>query len=361
MTSAALWLVRRELAARVRRVVLAGAVVAAIAAAVTATELVARGREGAVAAQIDRIGPALTIVPPGTTASALARYDITGALPSGTEGAIREALGTDLRDIERRIVVHREVPGAHFPIVGVFPSDAAPDVPFGEAAAGSELARRFGVGSRITVFGREFEVVRALPSTGSVEDAALFVAFGAARGLAGVDRVNEVRVFLAAGVSPREAERRVARAVAGATVIRTDRGEVADAGVQESLARHRGVAYAVMAAVAALTLLIAAHLDTTERRTELATLVAVGASRNTIVGALLARSAAVASVGATVGALVGSLMAAAQEASILSVGPSAWGLAALVVGAGAIVGMVAAVPTAFACAGRDPVRELQEG
>ena len=80
-----------------------------------------------------------------------------------------------------------------------------------------------------------------------------------------------------------------------------------------------------------------------------------------MLGALLARSAAVAGVGAVVGALAGSFIAAAQEPSIRTIGPSTWGLAAAVVGAGAIVGMVAAVPTAFACAARDPVRELQEG
>jgi hypothetical protein len=359
VTSAALWLVRRELAARARRVALAGAVVATIAAAVTATELVARGREAAVAAQIDLVGPALTVVPRGTTASALARYDIAGELPSWTESAIRGALERDLRGIEKRIVVHREVAGAHFPIVGVFPS-AGSDAALDEAAVGSELARRVDVGSRVTVFGREFEVVRVLPSTGSIEDAALFVPFGAARGLGGVEGVNELRVFLAAGVSAHEAEGRVARALPGATVVRTDRGEVADAALQESLARHRGVAYAVMAAVAALTLLLAAHLDATERRTELATLVAVGAARWTILGALLVRSATVAGLGAAVGALAGLLIAAAQESSMCAVGPSTFALAAVVASAGAVVGMVAAVPTAFACAARDPVRELQE-
>ena len=78
-------------------------------------------------------------------------------------------------------------------------------------------------------------------------------------------------------------------------------------------------------------------------------------------GALLARSAAVAGGGAAVGALVGSLIAAAQEPSIRDIGPNTWALTAVVVGAGALVGMVAAVPTAFACAARDPVRDLQEG
>jgi hypothetical protein len=101
-------------------VALAGLVIAAIAATVTAMELVARAREEAVAAQIDAMGPALTVVPRGTSAGALARYELgEGALPAGVEEAVQGALGSDLRSIERRLVVHREVAGARVPVVGV--------------------------------------------------------------------------------------------------------------------------------------------------------------------------------------------------------------------------------------------------
>ena len=363
MTSPALWLTVRELVARRRRVALAGLVIAAIAATVTATELVARAREEAVAAQIDAMGPALTVVPRGTSASALARYELgEGALPAGVEEAVRGTLGSDLRSIERRLVVHREVAGARAPVVGVEAGllPAAAQEP-GSVALGSELARRVGGASSVVVDGHELQVKGAMPSTASAEDVALFMPLAAARALAAVEGVNELRLSLRAGVSPRDAEARLARATIGAAVIRSDRGDVADREAHESLSRHRSVAYAVMVAVAALCLLIAAHLDATERRVELATLVAIGASRWTVLGALLFRSAIVAAAGAALGVVAGAALAAGQDLAVAGALGRAWSLGAATVGAALVVGVAAATPTALATIARDPVCELQEG
>ena len=362
MTSPALWLVRRELAARGRRVALAGAVVAALAGAVMVTELVAQAREAAVTAQIDAVGPALTLVPAGMTASGLARYQIEGVLPPGTEEAARRVLGPQLRAIERRIVVQHEISGARRPVVGVDPIvGSEPVAVAGGASIGSELGRSVPVGSRIRVGAREFDVLRVLPSTASAEDLSVFLPFDDVRGFGGAIGVNELRVFLAAGVSPGDAEARLARAIPGAALVRIDRGEVAERGIQEALVRHRRVAYAVMAVVAALTLLIAAHLDATERRTELATFVALGASMGTILGGLLARSAVVAVAGAVLGTVAGAVIATMMAPSVPSTGATTWTFAAVIVGAAACLAVVAAAPTAFVSAARDPVRELQDG
>lgn len=364
MTSPALWLAVRELVTRRRRVALAGLVIAAIAATVTATELVARAREEAVAAQIDAMGPALTVVQRGTSASALARYELgEGALPAGVEETVRGALGSDLRSIERRLVVHREVAGARVPVVGVEAGllPAAAQEP-GSVALGSELARRLGGASSVVVDGHELQVKGLMPSTASAEDVAIYMPLAAARELAAVVGENELRLSLRAGVSPRDAEARLARAAFGAAaVIRSDRGDVADREAQESLSRHRGVAYAVMGAVAALCLLIAAHLDAAERRVELATLVAIGASRWTVLGALLLRSAIVAASGAALGVVVGASLAAGQDLTVAGALGRAWSVGVATVGAALAVGVAASIPTALATIARDPVCELQEG
>jgi putative ABC transport system permease protein len=362
VTRPAVWLAVRELVVRRRRVALAGAVIAALAATVMAMELVARAREEAVAAQIDAMGPALTVVPQGVSAGALARYELgEGALPADAEAAVRGALGGDLRSIERRLVVHREVAGARVPVVGVeagvLPAGAQEQ---GSVALGSELARRLGGVSTVLVDGRELQVKGVMPSTASAEDVAIFMPLEAARALAGIDGANEVRLFLRAGVSPREAEARLARASLGAAVIRSARGDVADREAHQSLARHRGVGYAVMGAVAALCLLIAAHLDASERRVELATLVAIGASRWTVLGALLLRSALVAASGAALGAAGGAALAALQDPAVAAALARTWSLGVATVGAALVVGIVAAAPTALATLARDPVRELQE-
>ncbi|WP_242344632.1 FtsX-like permease family protein [Anaeromyxobacter terrae] len=357
------WLAVRELVVRRGRAALACAVIAAIAATVTATELVARAREEAVAAQIDAMGPALTVVPRGTSTGELARYELgEAALPASAEAAVRAALGRDLRAIERRLVVHRELAGTRVPVVGVA-ADALPMPLHGpdSVALGSELARRLGNEAGVALDGRELRVEGVLPSTGGVEDLGLFLPLAAAQALAGVEGVNELRLSLRAGVSSRGAEARLTRASLGAAVIRSDRGDVADREAQESLSRHRGSAYAVMAAVAALCLVIAAHLDAAERRVELATLVALGASRRTVLGALLFRSALLAAAGSALGAAGGAALAAAQDPAVAAALARAWSLCVATVGAAVAVGVAAAIPTALATIARDPVRELQEG
>ena len=341
---------------------LAASVVAALTAAVAAMELVARAREEAVAKQIDAIGPALSVVTTGTTASALARLDLGSAvLPPRVTEAVMAALGSDLRAIEERLVLAKRVAGVPTPVIGldwtsVSPAAGSRDV----AALGSELARRTGKLRSIDVDERPFEVAAVMPSTGSAQDLAVLLPLETAQGLVGASAVNELRVYLRAGVEPREAERRLAAVLRDAKAIRTDRGGVADRDTQASLVKHRSVAYAVMGIVAALCLVIAAHLDASERRIELATLAAIGASRATLLGVLMSRSALVAVAGASVGIIAGGALAAVQDpgvaAAITRSGPFALACVAAALG----LGLASAAPTALVWALRDPVPELQE-
>jgi len=168
-------------------------------------------------------------------------------------------------------------------------------------------------------------------------------------------------VFLRAGVSPPEAERRLVAADLAGTVVRHDRGAVADGEIQDLLMSNRRLAYALMAVVGALRLLIASHLDAAERRIEIATLVALGAGRRTVAGALLARAVLVATVGALLGVGIGTAAAAFQDASVAAGLVRAWPIGLTTLAAAVILGSAAAVPRALAAALRDPVPELQEG
>lgn len=359
--SPGLWLAARDVGVRRRRAALAAAVVAALAAATTAIELVSRAREDSVAAQIDAIGPALTVLAPGTTAGALARYDLGDRLlPDGLAEEVEATLGSELRAVEARLVVSREIDGGRAPVVGV-DDRGGRLASTGGALLGSELARRLGRPSAVAVGGREHRVEGVLPSTGSAEDVAVVLPLGVVQQLAGAAGVNELRLFLRAGVSSRDAEARLVARGLDAVVVRSDRGEVADGGAQAALARHRGLAYAILSVVAALCLGIASHLDTAERRNEIATLVAIGASRRTVLAALLSRSALVALVGALVGALAGLALAAAQDPGVAGALWSSWPFAAAMLGASLGIGLITAAPTAVATLARDPVAELQEG
>lgn len=363
MTGSALWLAARDVGTRPARVALAAAVVAAIVAAATALELVARAREDAVAARIDEMGPALTVVPPGVGAGGLARLALgDGLLPADAARRVAAALGGELRAVEGRLVLARELAGRTVTLVGIDAPEAARAGPApGTAALGAELARRLANPASVRLGERELPVSGVRPSSGDAEDLAVFLPLGEAQALAGVAGVNALRVYLRAGALPARAEATLRGAALGGAVVRTDRGEVADGGAQAALARHRLAAYAAMAVVAALCLLIAAHLDAAERRVELATLVAIGASRGTVLGALLARAAAVAGAGAIVGIALGAGIAAAQDGAALSTLGRAWGIAAASFAAALALGVAAAAPTAIAAAARDPVRELQDG
>jgi hypothetical protein len=357
----AAWLAARELRVRWRRAALAGAIVAALSAASTATELVARAREEAVAGQIDRIGPALTVIPAGLGPGALARLDLAGRLlPRGVGARVAAALGPDLRSLDERLVLTRDISGARAPVIGVGPGSttAPPSTPDG-ALLGAELARRLGP-PLVSVAGQPFQIAGVLPSAGSAEDVAAFIPLASAQALAGAEgSINEIRVYLRAGVAPSDAESLLRTALPGAEVVRTDRGEVADTTTQASLARHRAAAYAVMAIVAALCLAIAAHLDAAERRVELATLSAIGAGRRVMLGAVLARSAAVASAGALAGVVVGTALAAGHVPDAVGILWRSPGVTAATVAAAAAIGVLAAVPTGLAAALRDPVPDLQ--
>lgn len=352
--SAALWLTRRELAVRWPRVVLAALVVAALAATSTSLELLGRAREEAVAAQIDAMGPALTIVPPGTTASDVARRELGDQLLLPSVAAdVEAAIGGDLRALEQRLVLTRTVADARIPVIGV-------EEPTAEVAAGSELARRLGDVRRVAVDGQEVAIRAVRPSTGSAEDVALVLPLARAQALAGADAVNELRVYLRAGVSAVDVERRLTVAGLPAAVVRHDRGAVAEVETQAALVRHRALAHAVFAIMAALCLLIAAHLDASERRNEIATLVAIGAGRGSVVAAIVSRSALVAAVGAVLGAAAGAAIAAGQEPFVTAILPRAWAVPAAALVLAVLVGALAAAPSALASALRDPVPELQE-
>ena len=364
MTGPALWLTLRDVAGRRRAVLLAASVVAALTAAVAAMEFVARAREEAVATQIDAIGPALSVVPTGTTASALARLALGDAtLPANTANAVVAALGSDARAVEPRLILTKRVAGIATPVVGMdwasVPVRAAAEAR-DVAALGSELERRRGKLQRIDIEGRAFDVATVMPSTGSAEDLAVLLPLEAAQTLLGTTAVNELRVYLRAGIDSRTAEARLATALHDARIIRADRGGVADHDTHASLAKHRAVAYAVMGVLAALCLVIAAHLDASERRIELATLAAIGASRATLLGLLLSRSALVAVAGATVGIIAGGALAVAQDPGVAGALGRNGSFALACVAAALGLGLASAAPTALVWALRDPVPELQE-
>lgn len=354
---AALWLAARELSVRRRRAALAVAGVALAAALASASEVLSRAREEAVARDLDAAGPAIVVLPSGAAASAHATLALGAELlPDGAAEEARRALGRELRRVEPRRVLGAD--GDRPAVVGVGPEEL-PGLAADGAAAGAVLAGRLGMGDELAVGGRSFRVVSVRPATASAEDLALLVRLDALEAALGTRGVNALRLHLAPGADARDAARRLG-ATLRARVVRIDRGEVAEGGLPGSLTRHRLALYAFTAAVAALALLVSAHLDAAERRNELATLVAIGAAPGALVGTVVARSALVAALGALGGALAGAGFAAVQDPGAAAGILRAFPALACVVGGAVALGAAAAVPSALASARRNPVPDLQE-
>lgn len=366
---AVLWLAWREVWEGRRRVVLALGVVTAAVALCVGIEQICRARESAVADEIDQIGPPLRLVPTGVAPSMLARYEVGRArLPPATSERVRQVLGDGLRDLEERLVIEGSVGGVRAPIVGVPDGARAVLEPIrvltlGEVAVGSELARRVSAvtGSAVSVAGASLRVASILPSLGDVGDLCAFVRRVSLEELTGSPgAVNEIRVFLNPGASSIEAESQLRAASLDATIVRSDRGDVADRETADSLGRYRTIVYAVTGGAVLLCLLIAAHLDASERRIELATLVALGGGGATVLATVVARSVIVGGVGAVLGLLLGTSIASSAEPSTASV-LRVWSLAPAAIVAAIALGIAASCPTALIAARRDPVRALQEG
>jgi hypothetical protein len=203
-------------------------------------------------------------------------------------------------------------------------------------------------------------VLRAAPAMGSIDDASIFVPLSVGQRALGRAAINEVRVYLRAGVSPEESELRLRSAIGGATVIRHDRGAVAGSEAQASLAAHREAAYAMLAVVALLSLLIAAHLDAAERRVELATLVAIGTRPGGILSALMLCSMATGAAGAALGAVVGAAVAAVQDPVVSTAWLRWWDVGAIAVAAASGIAALSSLAVGIASLLRDPVADLQE-
>jgi hypothetical protein len=350
---AAAFLAARDLRCRWGRAALAAAVVAGAVALSAGLELLGLARERAVEGQLDAAGPALRVVPAGVTAADAAALRLGAApLPDGMAAKVRQALAGAARAVEGRAVLRDLASG-----IAVVAVEAARDragLSPDSVLVGAGLAERGArAGDTISILGRTFGIAGVSPSNADATDHAVRVLASDV----GSPAPNELRIFLAPGVRPQDAEGALRAALPSVTVLRTDRGEVADGGLQGAIAAHRRAVQLVTALVAALALLVATHLDVSERRRELALLAAVGVPRGQLAGVVVLRAAGSAVAGALAGLAVALGVAASQpefHAGALA------GVALPAVLLAVVTAALAAAPVALVASRSDPVAELQE-
>lgn len=365
-----LWLAWRELMSRKAAFVTGIAMVGVAVSLCAGTELVARSREAAIAADIDQIGPALRLIPAGKTAGDLARFEL-GATTFHERDAskLRAELSRWVRAVEGRLLLKVSAEGRMVPAIGIDPDrvvspfDVLRRLSNKRTALGSGLARRLGrsEGDVVVIKDSRFRVTAVLPETASADDMALYLPLRPMQELFELPKsVNELRIFPSPGAPIERVASYLSARHAEINVLKTYRGDVAEGGMNQSLLQNRRVLYAITATVIAFCILVWSYLNAGERRLEMATVVAVGGTRITVLSMLVVRAAIVGLLGAFAGYTLGAAMSLAQDFGSAVTVVFAWRLLFVISGGTVVLSVVGAVIASSFFAFREHVTVLQE-
>jgi len=323
---AGFWLARRDLRGRPGSFLAGSLVVAVIVSLGVAAEVILRAKGQAVRTEIDRMGPALRLVPAGNTGSDLARFDLgPAAFDQRMMDDLRAAIAPLCRVLDGRLVVRETIQGRSTPVIGVDPDGSFAshgnfsELEEGRVWLGSELARTLmsQPGEELVLGGRAARIAGILGETASADDLAAFVPLEPLqRALGREGAVNLIDVYPRQGVEPAEVIERLDPWRSRVHVLEMDRGRSSTSSIarmEAGLERHRRAWYGVSAFVLALCIFIWSHLNAVEKRIEVATLVALGCGRGSVLLLLATQAAAVGAAGTLLGYGLGALIALAQD------------------------------------------------
>ncbi len=366
---ASLWLVWREIVTRRHSLAISVAALSVAVALCSATELISRAREVAVASKIAFKGPALRIIPAGLNHIDLARFELgTVYLAEDSIKELRQELLPWLRAAEGRLLTMAPLDGRMAPAIGIEPSEVVS--PFNllkrlkvvEVALGSELAEQLGKrdGDVIQVMNDVFRIAGVLPSTGTPEDLALFLDVKILRQISGIPGINEIRIFTKPGIAAFEPAELLQARHKDLSVIIAKSGIGTDAQVYSSLRHHRWVLYLITATLAGLCVLLWSHLNSSERRVEISTIVAIGGTSSTVLVMLSLRSVIVGLLGSLVGCALGVLIVLLQD--VESASSIIWSIDLFfaILASVLILSITGALPVSVLSAFREHVSALQE-
>jgi putative ABC transport system permease protein len=227
-----------------------------------------------------------------------------------------------------------------------------------EVLLGADVARQSSAkqGSRVRLLDRTFTVAAVLPPTGTVDDGRAYAHLHAVQDLAGAGPVvNAIEIMAccedAAGklIASLEKQFPDTRVITISQVVQT---QVA---VNRTMNRLSFLIFALLVAIGGASTAAAMYSNVFERRREIGTLVALGASPGFVVRLFLGKAVLLGLAGGIGGALAGTLAAVLLGPQVLGSAveplPS---LAVMGVAAAVAVSVAASFPPAFRAAGLDP-------
>lgn len=223
---------------------------------------------------------------------------------------------------------------------------------------GPDLAAQLGaqVGDKLNVFGEDFTVLTVLPATGTIDDSRMFAHLHSVQDLSGAGPVVNVIEIMAccedaAGslITNLSAELPDTRVITIAQVVET---QVAVNGL---MARLSWVFLSILLLVGGASIASVMYANVTERRKEIGTLMALGASRSFVTRLFLGKAALLGLAGGSGGFVVGTIVAAILGPKLLGIHVQPMPqLLAVGMGAATVVAVAASFLPARRAAGLDP-------
>jgi putative ABC transport system permease protein len=369
-------------------------------AALVALRTILLHSEAAVARELDALGANVLILPKGVTLQDYYAADLHGeTLPEEYVARLAMSGLEGVDNLSPKLCVRAELAGRPVTLTGILPKSefqakamwagvgiftrpigcGAADLPGeqkpvdpqtlvrkrvietlddAEALIGADVAARAGLkeGDRIELLGGQFNVLAVLPSTGTVDDGRVFAHLHTVQRLAGMgELVNVIEVVgcckqIAAGLVEKVTEvLPEAKVVTIAQVVHTQQK------VNGLMGNLSLIFLAVLLIVGAAGTASAMYANVAERRREIGTLMALGASPGFVVRLFLGKALLLGLVGGLTGFLAGSVAAWWLGPSLVNVPcPPLFSFAPLATGVTATAAVLASLLPAWRAARLDP-------
>ena len=233
-----------------------------------------------------------------------------------------------------------------------------------EAIVGADIAQQLWLkpGVSVEMFGEKFSVIAVLPSTGTVDDSRVFAHLHTVQKLAKTGEVvSAIEIIGCCEDAAGDLVPELSKLLPNARIVTVSQVVQTQVGVNRLMAGTSWFVLGILVVVGGASLASAIAANVRERRREIGTLMAIGATPGFVLRLFLMKAMILGVVAGTIGCLLGlvtAIIAGPQWAGV-AITPL-WGLALLAIVAATVVAVVAAWFPARQAAKLDPCLCFQE-
>lgn len=294
------------------------------------------------------------------------KFTVTGILPK-SEFQAKAAWGGLAIFSKRKGCVAVNLPGevaAEGKARGLARTRVIQDLALDEALLGADVAQGLAVtaNGQIELRGRSFRVVGVLPTTGTIDDTRIFVHLHTVQEMAGAGAViNAIEVVGCCKDGATSLVDELNALLPEAKVVTIGQVIATQVSTNKLMSRLTWTFLAIIVVVGGAGIANAMYANVAERRREIATLMALGASRWQVSWIFLLKALVIGLAGGFGGYIVGTMAAILVGPQIagMTVLPIAWLIPAAAFGT-TVTSLLAAWPPARRAGGIDPTLVFQE-